>query len=374
MKKQHFITIFALVVAIAGYLYHRSSQQSEEIETLKVVAILPLSGPTAFMGEYCRNGIDLASDGARAQGKSIQITYHDSKNDPKEGLAAFSKSRVDSPSAVIAAMSSVAMGLAPVCEEANIPLVATTVSAGGVTNGKEWMFRLFINADIDAKLMAEFATKTKGYKHVGITRVNDEMGTSFAKVFSETLTANGATVAFEETFEKTQTDFKSLSAKLATKQADAIYLLGYDQNLGLLARELRAAGIESQFLATATISQKPVVDAAVSAVEGAYFTSVLFDGANPHSEQSGRFVENYQKKFNAIPTYFSAFAFDAFALIAEASSMDGSSPNAVRDGIRKITNYEGATGTITIQPNGDALFPMIVKQLKSGVGVPVSRN
>ena len=224
MKRQHFFIII-LLLSVGAVLFWTQAYRKNypPSEPAKIAAILPLSGPTAFMGDYCRKGIELAE---KHSGGAIEVTVYDSKNDPKEGLASLAKARLTAPSAVISAMSSVSMSLAPVCEEARLPLMATTVSASRVTEGKAWMFRLFINADIDAKLMATFAKKHLDFDSIGVVSVNDEMGASFSKVFAATLIELGGNIAYAETYEKQQTDFKNLANIVASKNAKAIYWLG----------------------------------------------------------------------------------------------------------------------------------------------------
>jgi len=374
MKKQHFIAVVVIVLAIGSALLLFKGFCKKPPNSSNVTAILPLSGPTAFIGEYCRNGIELATEDLKRKGCDIRLTVYDSKNDPKEGVAVFAKSLSEHPSAVIVAMSSVALAISPQAEREKIPLVATTVSADGVAKGKDWTFRLFINADIDARLMAEFACKNMTYRRLGIIRVNDEMGVSFANVFKKVSEANGATIIYEESFRKSQTDFKSLVAKIKASKVDAIYLVGYDMNLGILAREIRIVGIHTQFLATATISQQPVVKAAGNAIEGTFFTSVLFDPKKPRSNKTKSFIDAYRDKYNSMPTYFSAFAYDSAILVGEAIQKEGASPEDVRRGLLNIRHYEGVTGKISIESNGEAVFPMIIKRMTKGKSIKVNDN
>jgi branched-chain amino acid transport system substrate-binding protein len=196
------------------------------------------------------------------------------------------------------------------------------------------------------------------------------MGNSFRQVFAEEVVRRSGIVVYEETFEKSSVDFKSLAAKISSKDADCVYLLGYDSNLGILARELREHGVSSTFLSTATISQKPVLESAGEAIEGTYYTSVLFDSSRPQSDAAKMFVEAYKAKYSEAPTYFSAFAYDSLRILAE--SLDSNSAENSAKRLRLVEGYQGVCGTITVGLDGDCRFPMIVKQLKGGAGVDVN--
>jgi len=321
------------------------------------------------LGEFVRNGIDLAVYDINKEGDSIKNTlvveYADSKNDPKEGLAAFQKAMLADPAVVLVAMSSVAGAIAPIADERRVPLFATMVSSKDATENHPFMFRLFINADIDARLMATFAAK-KGMLRIAVISVNDEMGASFSSVFQDTLAALGGQVVLHENFDKSATDFRDVAAKARSTPSDALYLLGYDKNLGQLARSLREQGVTQPFLSIATISQEPVMNTAGSAIDNTYFTSVRFDADAPGDELTMQFVNNYLAKYGKKPTYFSAFAYDAVMLIQKAIEIGGSSREQIVASLSSLENVEGVSGNISFGGKRDARFDMVIKKIEQG--------
>ena len=358
--------LIVLTVSIA-VLNKKSTGAQASPPTLSV--ILPLTGNTAFLGEFCKNGMDLAAEQANAigaiGGQPLKLDYSDSKNEPKEGVAAFQKAMLSRPAAVVVAMSSVTSAIAPLADGQKLPLFATMVSSKNVTVNHPWMFRLFINADIDARLMAEFAAK-KGFKNVSIVSVNDEMGGSFSSVFTDAFTGLGGKIALHESFDKAAADFRDVAAKVRAVQCDAVYLLGYDANLGQLAKALREQGITQPLLSIATIAQAPVRAVAGDALNNTFFTSVKFDADVPDGPKAVAFVAAYEKRFGKKPTYFSAFAYDSVLILAETMRAKGTTAEAILQGLQSIASFEGTTGTISFGGSHDARFPMTVKQINQG--------
>jgi branched-chain amino acid transport system substrate-binding protein len=358
----------AVVAVIAVLMVKKPVQEKGPPPTVAV--ILPLTGNTAFLGEFCKNGMELAVEQANGSGgvsgQPLKLDFADSKNEPKEGVAVFQKAMLSRPSAVVVAMSSVTSAIAPLADEQKVPLFATMVSSKGVTDNHPTMFRLFINAEIDARLMAEFAAKTKGFKNVSIVSVNDEMGASFSSVFTETFTAAGGKILAHESFDKVATEFRDVAAKIRAVPSEAIYLLGYDRNLGQLAKALREQGVTQPFLSIATIAQEPVRAVAGDALNNTFFTAVQFDADAPSGAKAKAFVAAYEKRFGKKPTYFSAFAYDSVLLLAEAMHSKGTSSENVIAGLQAIESFEGTTGTISFGGTRDARFPMTVKQISQG--------
>lgn len=365
-----FIAVALAALGTVSCSKRRETSSASMPSPVRVEALLPLTGPSAFLGDFCRNGMQLAVDEVNAKGGvnggQLQLVFADTKNDPKEGIAAFQKAMIAKPAAVIVAMSSVASAVAPLADSEKIPLFATMVSSKGATENHPSMFRLFINADVDARLMARFAAEKAGFKSVAIISVNDEMGESFSAVFSETLAASRGKVPIHERFDKAAADFRDVAAKVKSVPSDAIYLLGYDKNLGQLAKTLREQGVTQPFLSIATIAQDPVRAAAGEALNGTFFTSVDFDAESPRTPVAKSFVAAYKQGFGKNPTYFSAFSYDAVLLLAEAIRKKGPGREQVIEGLRGIDSFEGATGTLSFGGTRDARFGMLVKKIVDG--------
>lgn len=364
--------VFMAAAVVGGlFLVTFSACTKKESNIIKIGAILPLSGPVSNLGQWVKNGMDIAvsevNSSGGISGKNIQIVYADSKADPKEGLSAFTQMlNTDNPPVYISAMTGVTNALIPVVDKNKRVLFATTVSASGMTEKSPWVRRLFITADIDAKTMAQYAAEKLGLKKVAIILVNDDMGLSFAGVFKTVFEAAGGKVVGEEVFEKGNTDFRSTLAKLKKIAPEGLYIVGYDNNLGVLPQQIREAKIKSTILSIGTLGQPNVLAQAGASLEGVYFTTTEFSAEAPRTEQAKRFADSYNAAYKNPANYFSSFAYDSVKIIAETMRSSGSEPEAIRSGILKVNSYGGVTGIITVKPNGDADFPMVVKKISNG--------
>jgi branched-chain amino acid transport system substrate-binding protein len=239
---------------------------------------------------------------------------------------------------------------------------AGMVSTRGITDGTPWLFRLFVNADTDARTMAEYAVGKLNLKRITIIAVNDEMGQAFSEVFAKTLTQNGGAVTTTEYYDKSTRDFRNIIQRLKDQATDAFYLLGYDANLGVLATQIREAGLRQPLLSIGTLAQENVRKSAGPALDGAYYTSVAYtpDAASTNN-RAATFVAAYTNQFGKSPTYFSAFSYDTVQLLATAMRDKGTTPKDVRSGLLAIQSYPGVIGNISFAGNQDAAFPMEVR-------------
>lgn len=372
IKISGLVGLIVVVVLVAGTMLFRARKVEVEPEApIRIGAILPLTGPASMLGEFMKNGIDLAVEkinlGGGINNRKIEIVYGDSKNDPKEGVTIFNRfAHIENLPVVITSMSGVTNAIIDLADRNEVVLFATTVSASGITERSDWLFRLFITADIDAKLMAEHAAREMGFRRMGIFYVNDEFGLSFHNIFKSTFEANGGSIVWSESFDRGTIDFRSHLTKLRGVDFDGIYILGYEASLGIIPRQLRELGIEQQIMSIATISQPFVLEQAGEALEGAIFTSTLFNPDSPVSEVAKEFIENHKEVYGKNPSYFTGFAYDTLMILADVLKREGYSSDRIREGLLKVKNFPGVMGNITIKPDGDADFPMVVKIIKDG--------
>lgn len=375
MKRNLIIIFIAIFIFVAGFsaCNQTATTPPASSKDYKIGAILPMTGTSAVLGEFNKNGMDIAVEELNARPnapKIYSVEYGDSKNDPKEGVLVFQQqASVQKLPIIVSAMSSVTGALAQPAAENNKLLMATMVSSAGITENQPNMFRLFVRADIDAKTMADYAVKNAGLKKAAILFVQDDFGASFRDVFKQNFEAGGGKVTVEEGFDRAATDFRAVLTKLKGADFDCLYLLGYERTMGLIPKQMRELGINQPVLSIGTLAQPYVMEQAGNAIDGSYFTSTEFDADNPKSDAAKNFVAKYEAKFGKKPNYFAAFAYDTVRVLARAvedAGANSADAKAVADALRRIKDFPGAVGAITFEPNGDARFPMHVSQIKNG--------
>lgn len=87
---------------------------------------------------------------------------------------------------------------------------------------------------------------------------------------------------------------------------------------------------------------------------------------NKDSKQLGitEFIKLYKTKYNSTPDMVATNAYDCLKLLTKAIE-SGVSSNKVKQTLLKTKNYDGASGTISFDKNGDAKKPIFIKQIKN---------
>jgi branched-chain amino acid transport system substrate-binding protein len=166
----------------------------------------------------------------------------------------------------------------------------------------------------------------------------------------------GLTVLGFEGTEETS-NFDGIIQPILALAPELVYFGGLYPQSGVFISQARSAGYTGDFMGPDGFDSSEFAELSGEAGVGTYYTSV----AGPASiyPNAAQFITDYNEKFGEDPQPFAAQAYDAAVIvlngIAAAATEAGGLPTreAVAASVRATENYEGLTGTITFDANGD---------------------
>lgn len=86
-----------------------------------------------------------------------------------------------------------------------------------------------------------------------------------------------------------------------------------------------------------------------------------------------KFASDYQGRFGTPPGLFAAEGYDCIMLLAQGikSCKGVADSNCVKEFLYSVRNYQGASGTISFDKNGDVIKPMAVREIQNGKPVTI---
>ncbi|HET9879051.1 MAG TPA: branched-chain amino acid ABC transporter substrate-binding protein, partial [Candidatus Limnocylindria bacterium] len=213
-------------------------------------------------------------------------------------------------------------------------------------------------------------------EELGVTRaatVHD--GSPYAEqlqqVFADEFVAQcGGTITGQEAVAPTDTDFRTLLTTIAAGDPELIYYPIFTAGGALMTQQAReTAGLEDVDLAGADGMQSQTFLSTVGAAGDGVYTSGP-DLAFENEQYQDVFLPAYYELCgcDATLSVFHAHAFDAANIVLNAIdevALEGSDGTlyiprtALRDAVFATSNYEGVTGTLTCDENGDCADPKI---------------
>ncbi len=184
-----------------------------EVEETLGLAI-PLSGPYAPFGESVLRGAVLSLGLYDNPDSHFRVIVRDTGGDVAQGKRAIRELVDAGVSGIIGPLrSSVAESVAPIAEEAAIPML-TLAKREGVALLGDYVFRLGLSVADEARALARYATETAGFQRLAILYPEDEYGTKFKNLFWEAVEEQGGAIVGVEAYQPDSVDWQNEIKKL----------------------------------------------------------------------------------------------------------------------------------------------------------------
>lgn len=376
MSSTNRVSKFSGIVVMLGVfllvLFSGQAFPESQLSSIKIGAVLPLTGDSAAWGEQGKYGIELAVEEINAKGgingKKLEVVYEDSQAVPKNSVTSIQKLiNVDKVPAVIGdIVSATTLSMAPIAEKSQTVLIAISASAPAITDAGEYIYRVWPSDLLEGSVLAEFVVKNK-YRSVCILYIQTDYGTGLRDAFKKTLEQKGGKVVLTQGYKQDETDFKPALLKIKSKKPDAVYIVGYYKDSGLILKQAKEIGLKSQFFGATAVESPKLIEIAGDAAEGLIYATITdFDTENP-TPGAKEFIEKFKKKFGVTPDWASSHSHDAVVVIAEAMKKGGTTGTRIKKTIDSQKRFDGVTGKIVFDKNGDVIDkPVTIKTVQNG--------
>ncbi|MBI5055114.1 MAG: ABC transporter substrate-binding protein [Nitrospirae bacterium] len=358
-----FIFCIAVISIFALTMFPGCKRKETAVkETFKVGMVAPLSGTAAYLGEGMRNAMLLAKDHLKNTKYNYEIVVEDDQLDPKVTASAANKlinvDKVDAIVSIEAGPGNVVSHLATSNNKIHFGITAVSGVANGVNNFLHWT-----PAIEQARVLVNELRK-KGIKKVGIFRsVSLEDWLEYVEAVRTLIKDTDIKIVTEQTFTDDQKDFRSFIAKAKETKPDIYFFVVPTPALEILTKQLREAGDNTPLTSIESFeaTEEPQL------FEGYWYVSA--------AEPAGGYTTSYKEKYHKNPTICSGNVYDIFNLIVTAveNAKSSSKPSAqeISAELKKLKNYSGAMGPLSVGDNGVVLSKAQLKMIRNGKITPV---
>jgi branched-chain amino acid transport system substrate-binding protein len=362
--------LVALIISLS--LFSACTNPGAGGDKVRVGVFMSLTGSTANFGISSVNGIKMAADEVNAaggiNGKQIELLVQDDRSDASEAATIVTKFVTqDQVHAVLGEVaSSRSIAAAPIAQNAKVPMLTPSSTNPEVTKKGDFIFRSCFIDPVQGAAIAQFAAKTLNAKTAAIMvdRKND-YSTGLEKVINETFTRMGGKIVAVQSYQEGDQDFNAQLTSLKGGNPEVIFVPGYYNDVGLIAKQARDKGITVPLIGGDGWDSTQLYAIGGAALNGSYFTNHYSPYDTDPKVQ--KFVNDYKARYNSLPDALAATAYDAakimFDAIKRAPSLEGT---AIRDALAATKEFPGVTGTVTFNENRDAVKPIVMIEIKDG--------
>lgn len=341
----HKLAILALIILLVGC-------EAQEIETIKIGAILPLTGPASAIGEGMRETFEWKLEELNSEGKQIDFLIEDSQSDPKQAVTAFKNlAEVKNTKIIFTVISSVGMTLKPLAEEKQILLWAD-ITHPLATKNSSFILRHANTVEEDSRVLIEHI-KRQGFRKVGIIHQQDDWGQAMNTWLVGLLRKEGVETTIEAINHK-ESDFRTQISKTIQEKPDAIIFVAFGSAAGILVKQTKEAGFEGTLYSSIGFVLTP--DA--QKIAGDFAKGMFYTTYYPNEQ----FEKDYRARFEKPPSLFGFASYTDLELLLYAIEQTKSTePDKIVKFIKSLKEFKGKYETVTITPSGDIVIPTMIK-------------
>ncbi len=355
INSKKIVALFIGLVVIVGLIMAGRNNGAESTKTIKIGAILPLSGTQAFVGEGMKHALEMAQKSVSGTKYKYDLVIEDGAFDPKTSISAANKLiQVDKVDAIIDAYAPIGNAVSPITEKEHI--VHIDIAFDPKIAEGDYNFILFTTPDTAAKsFLAEM--KNRNLHTLGIFHVNNQGIAAVYAALKQYAGEYGITIVSDEMFQPGDRDFKAIVAKGSTPKADLYALLALSPELEILAKQLNEQGVRNL---SSTIYFELAKDKSV--FEGLWSIG--------YAEVASDFETQFKSIYNRELSFGAANVYDAFNVIVRASETSSGeakpSPEFIAQQIQSTGDFEGVLGKLHVNEIGIIDTPTMVKVVKEG--------
>ena len=336
-------------------------------DTVVIGVFEPLTGDNGAGGKQEYLGMQYANSitpevtiGDKTYKVELSVVDNESSND--KAVSAASQLISQNVSIVLGSYGSgVSIAASDTFGEAGVPAMGVTCTNPQITEGNDHYFRICFLDPFQGTVLANFAHDELGAQKVYcLGQLGNDYDQGLINYFTEAAEALGMEVR-SDSFPLNNSDFTSYLPTAKNAGAEVIFAPTSISYAQLIVEQSVAQGITVPLLGPDTWDSNMVLAAAQGKDIDVYVSTFYAEGGDPDFEAGFKeFIKSSDEYLNNnggndIIAAVSAMGYDAYYTALEALKLAGSTdPQAVMEALPDV-EYEGVTGHIAFDDQGDAL-------------------
>ena len=341
-------------------------QKKSSDVTIQIGIYEPMSGADSDAAKAEIKGIELAHEVyPNIGGKIVELVYSDNSSDIDAAETAINNLISKKPDIILGSYGSVYSMIAgkPV-NDAKIPAIAITNDNPLVTNNYPYYFRVCYVDSNQGDLLAKYVLEQKQETTAGVLIPNnDDVAMAMATTFVDRIeaeTENEDAITAYETYKPGQKDFTKPLKAIQESGVKSVLLPGDSADSANIINQAADMGLDVMFLGPTDWSSKEFRSELSSSVSKEHLAFVNFFTADDTiNQESEKFLEAYHEKYgkDKEPEDSVALGYDAYLIAINAVNDAGNDPsgNDIRKVLASAKEFQGASGNITFNTEGDPL-------------------
>jgi branched-chain amino acid transport system substrate-binding protein len=372
MGKRLIVTLLAVLLVATAAAEPAWAQKGP----IRIGFLAPMTGGAAQIGKDMTNGLAmwLEENGNQIAGRKVEVIVEDTQGQPNVALTKLRKLVESDKVHVLAGglFAHVGYALAPKVDEYKVPMLYPVMAADDLTQRKpvKWVVRNGWTSSQPNHPFGEYVAKTLGYKKVVSIAIDYAFGWEQVGGFQKTFEENGGQIVQKLWPPLNTTDFAPYLSQIR-RDADAVFALMVAQSALRFPKQYENAGLKAKLplLGGGTTFDEFVLpslgDEAIGGVSALIYSAAIDSPANK------KFVTQYRKKYDKVPSYYSEVCYTTGRWLNEAAkTVGGEVENRERflEALRKVEIPDAPRGPVKLDSHGNPIQNIYIRKVEKKNG------
>jgi len=368
------LTLAVLTAAITGSAF--AQEDCDFAGEVYIGVIAPLTGDIPKVGQDTVEAAEMVVDevnaecGLQIDGENYEVVILIEDNESKAESSVAVATRLIVEEDVLAIIgpqaSKQAVPTGQVANDRQTPMISPWSTNPDTTFNRPWVFRAAFLDPFQGPVVAGFVQNEFGAQTAAVLYdVASDYPKGLAENFRDAAIASGIDVVAFESFTTGDTDFSSQLTNIIAENPDVIFSPQYYNEVPLIVQQARELGYQGPIVGSDSWGTADLLQLCGDACEGLFFSTHY--APDIATEVGQTFIQAYEELYGYKPSDVAALTYDAFnmlfAAIESANSLDRAD---VRDALAGIELFEGVTGLMSFDEQGDPIKCAVIIQIKDG--------
>ena len=352
-------------------------------EPIRIGLTLEISGDIPKVGEHSREAAELFVETINAAGGVLvgderrMLALDLADNGGAADGATTAAQRLIAGGALLLIGPNASVAAVPagaVADDGATPMISPWSTNPATTLGRPWVFRVPFIDSFQGPILAAFAGDEFGAERACVLYAADrDAPRGVAENFRDAWEQGhgpGSVVAFES-FTTGDETFADQLAVIAAADCQVLFTPQYYNEVPLIVREARAAGLTMPIIGNDGWSDPQLLELCGADCDGTFYGAhYIAAGATGATKE---FIDAFKARTGETPSDVGALTWDAMRLAAQAIQNCGeltgelvADRECVRAGMAAIRDFDGITGRMSFDAEGDPIKCMVIATIEGG--------
>ncbi len=370
------VLVLAIILPVFGGLPAAAQDECDFVGEAVIGVIAPLTGDIPKVGESTVQAAEMAVDeinaecGLEIDGENYEviIVVEDNESKAESSVAAATRLIVDEEViAIIGPQSSKqAVPTGQVANDRETPMISPWSTNPNTTLDRPWVFRVAFLDPFQGPVDANFAKEEFGAETAAVLYdIASDYPKGLAENFRDAAEEAGIEIVAFESFTTGDTDFSSQLTNIIAAEPDVIFTPQYYNEVPLIVQQARELGYEGPIIGSDSWGTPDLLDLCGDACNGLFFSTHYAPDIATDVAQT--FIQAYEERYDERPDDVAALTYDAFQMLFTAiENAQSLEREDIRDALASIELFEGVTGIMSFDEQGDPIKCAVIIQIQDG--------